>query len=70
MRERFPKNTEFILVRISYFLIIGLNTEIYKVNLRIQTKYTKIRTRKNSVLDIFHAETISKNISEQLLNIR
>ena len=29
-----------------YFLVFGLNTEIYKVNIRIQSKYKKIRTRK------------------------
>ena len=32
-----------------YFPVFGLNTEIYSVNLRIQSKYRKIRTRKNSV---------------------
>ena len=34
-----------------YFFIFGLNTE----SVRIQSKYRKIRTRKNSVLDTFHA---------------
>ena len=33
-----------------YFLVFGLNTEIYCVNFRIQYKYGKIRTRKNSVI--------------------
>ena len=31
-----------------YFPVFGLNTEIYSVKLRIQSKYGKIRTRKNS----------------------
>ena len=36
-----------------YFPSFGLDTEIYGVNLRIQSKYKKIRTRKNSVLGHF-----------------
>ena len=32
-----------------YFPVFGLNTEIYGVNLRIQSDYRKIRTRKSSV---------------------
>ena len=36
-----------------YFLVFGLNMEIYKVNLRIQSKYRKIQTRKNSVFGHF-----------------
>ena len=32
-----------------YFSAFGLNTEIYGINLRIQSEYRKIRTRKNSV---------------------
>ena len=34
-----------------YFPVFGLNAEIYFVNLRIQSKYGKIRTRKNSVFE-------------------
>ena len=36
-----------------YFPVFGLNTEIYGVNLRIQSKYRKMRTRKNSVFRHF-----------------
>ena len=36
-----------------YFPIFGLNTEIYRVNLRIQSEYRKIRIRKNSVFGHF-----------------
>ena len=36
-----------------YFPVFGLNTEIYRVNLRIQSKYRKIRTRKNSAFGHF-----------------
>ena len=31
-----------------YFPVFGVNAEIYFVNLRIQSEYRKIRTRKNS----------------------
>ena len=36
-----------------YFSVFGLNTEIYEVNLRIQCKYRKMRTRNNSVFGHF-----------------
>ena len=36
-----------------YFPVFGLNTEIYSVNLRIQSKYRKLRTRKNSIFGHF-----------------
>ena len=36
-----------------YFLVFGLNTEIYRINLRIQSEYWKIRTRNNSVFGHF-----------------
>ena len=38
-----------------YFPIFGLNTEIYSVNLCIQSEYRKIRTRTTPHLDTFHA---------------
>ena len=41
-----------------YFLVIGLNTEIYGVNLYIQSEYRKIRTRKNSVFGHFSRSAI------------
>ena len=37
----------------TYFLAFGLNTEIYKVNLRIQSKCAKITTRKIPNTDTF-----------------
>ena len=37
----------------SYFSVFGLNTEIYGVNLRIQSEYRKIGTRNNSVFGHF-----------------
>ena len=36
-----------------YFPVFGLNTEIYSVNIRIQSEYRKIRSRKNSVFGHF-----------------
>ena len=36
-----------------YFPVFGLNTEIYEVNLHIQSEHGKIRTRKNSVFGHF-----------------
>ena len=36
-----------------YFPVSGLNTEIYSINLRIQSEYRKIQTRKNSVFAHF-----------------
>ena len=36
-----------------YFPVFGLNTEIYEVNLRIQSEYRKLRTRRNSVFGHF-----------------
>ena len=36
-----------------YFPVFGLNTEIYEVNLHIQSEYRKIRTRNNSVFEHF-----------------
>ena len=31
-----------------YFPLFGLNTEIYRINLRIRSEYMKMHTRKNS----------------------
>ena len=36
-----------------YFPAFGRNAEIYGVNLRIQSKYEKIGTRKNSLFEHF-----------------
>ena len=43
-----------------YFLVFGLNIEIYSVNLRIQSEYRKIRTRKNSIFGHFsHSDSVN-----------
>ena len=36
-----------------YFPAFGLNTEIYRINLYIQSEYGKIRTKKNPNMDTF-----------------
>ena len=36
-----------------YFPDLGVNTEIYVVNLRLQSEYGKIRTRKSTVFGHF-----------------
>ena len=36
-----------------FISVFGLNTEINRVNLRIETEYVKIQTRKNSAFGIF-----------------
>ena len=48
-----------------YFRIFGLNTEIYSVNLRNQSKLRKIRTRSN--LDTFHAVYSMNNDTKRSL---
>ena len=45
-----------------YFPIFGLNTEIYSINLRIQSEYRKIRTSKNSVSGYFSQTVTPKFI--------
>ena len=37
-----------------YFPALGLNTEIHRVNLHIQSKYGKSGPRKSPYLDNFH----------------
>ena len=50
LREKCP-NKEFFSG--SYLPVLGLDTEIYSVDIRIQSDYRKIRTRKNSVFGHF-----------------
>ena len=46
-----------------YFLAFGLNTERYRVSLRIQSEYGKIRTRKNSVFGHFSRSVCNEKLS-------
>ena len=47
-----------------HFPVFGLNTEIYGVNLRIQSEYRKTRTRKNSVLGNFSRSVFERKIDK------
>ena len=47
-----------------YFPAFGLNTKIYAVNLRIQSKCGKIRTRKNSVFGHFSRSEMIRKIHQ------
>ena len=51
-----------------YFSAFGLNTEIYRVNLRIQSKYGKMRSRKTRKMDTFYAMFLWNVNVECLLN--
>ena len=50
LREKCPNMEVFFGL---YFPVFGLNTEIYSVNLVIQSKYGKIRARKSSIFGQF-----------------
>ena len=45
--------SKYVVISGPYFPVFGLKTEIYEVNIRIQSKYRKIRTRNNSVFGHF-----------------
>ena len=47
------------------FSVFGLNTIIYPVNLRLQSKYGKIRTKKNSALGHF-----SRSVSRYFFSLK
>ena len=47
-----------------HFLVFGLNTEIYRVNLHFQSRYRKIRSRKNSIFRHFPRSVNASKISD------
>ena len=47
--------TKYVAFFGSYFTEFRLNMKICEVNIRIQSEYRKIMTRKNSVFGHFHA---------------
>ena len=51
-----------------HFLTLGLNTEIYWVNLRIQSEYVKMRTRKLRIRTLFTHCSIDRNTLTLLPN--
>ena len=56
LREKCPKYGVFSG---PYFSVYGLNAKVYGVNIRIQSQYRKIRTRKNSVFGHFSRSVVS-----------
>ena len=55
-----------------HFPVFGLNTEIYYLNLRIQSEYRKIRSRKYSIFRHFSRsedEDGVKSYNEKFLNL-
>ena len=52
-----------------YFPVFGLNTEIYEVNLRIQSEYRKIRTRKNTIFGHF-SRSVSRSLFSKNASMR
>ena len=54
------KVSKYGVISSPYFPVFGLNTEIYEVNLRIQSEYRKIRTRNNSVFGYFSRSDTSR----------
>ena len=50
-----------------YFLVFELNTEIYEVNLRIQSEYRKIKTRKYSVFGHFSGSDVHAQSAKYIL---
>ena len=61
---KFPTAGKMSKYRVSSgpnFPVFGLNTEIHSVNLRIQSEYGKILTRKKSVSGHFSRSAIASN---------
>ena len=56
--QEYHAKNRFIMKLIDTLCEKGLNTEIYEVNLRIQSQYGKIRTRKNPVFGHFSRSII------------
>ena len=61
------KVSKYRVVSGPYFPVFGLNTEIYGVNLHIQSEYRRIRTRNNSVFRFRHLSLSDRVITFTLL---
>ena len=57
------KSVKYTVISGPYFPVFGLNTEIYGVNIRIQSKYRKIRTINNSVFGPFSRSAAMRRTS-------
>ena len=51
-----------------YFPAFGLNTDIYEVNLRVQSRYGKRQTAKNSVFGLSSRSAIRVNLVFEKFN--
>ena len=62
------KKCSVLIVNFSgrYFSVFGLNKAIYRVSLRVQSTYEKIRTWKNPNRNTFHAVLLTKVWSQRL----
>ena len=56
------KGSKYGVISGPYFSLFELNTEIYSVNFRVQSKYRKIRTRNNSVFGHFTRSVILSRV--------
>ena len=63
------KVSKYGVISAPYFPVFGLNTEIYGINLRIQSEYRKIRIRKNSVFGYF-SSSVSVNGNRVSFHLR
>ena len=53
-----------------YFAVFVMNTQIYSVNLRVQSEYGKIWTRKNPYSGTFYRGKISSLSSKQFFSFK
>ena len=60
--QHWVKNVHFQSFSGPYFPAVRLNTDIYSVNLHIQSGCRKIRTKKTPNMDTFHAVQVYSNM--------
>ena len=61
------KESNYGIFSAPYFSVFGLNTTIYSVNLRIQSKYGKHGPEKIPYLDTFSAMLLQLNLKSQII---
>ena len=57
--KHYVKSVRIRSVSGRHFLAFGLNTEVYSVNLRIQSEYGKMQTRKTPNTESYHAVKVT-----------
>ena len=60
--QHWVKNVHFQSFSGPYFPAVRLNTDIYSVNLHIQSGCRKIRTKKTPIMDTFRAVQLYSNM--------